>query len=51
LLKWERYRERDHFLEIFKVQEDEIVLPYVADRFLCPNIPLQEVGFFVKESI
>ena len=30
--------EREHFLEIFKIKVDEIILPYVADRlvgFLC----------------
>ena len=28
-------KEREHFLEIFKIQVDEIILHKVADRFLC----------------
>ena len=27
-------REREHFLEIFIIQVDEIILPQVEDRFL-----------------
>ena len=25
------FREREHFLEIFKIQVDDIILPWVAD--------------------
>ena len=32
--EWMRAGKREHFLEIFKIQVDEIILLLVADRFL-----------------